>query len=391
MTESHYDVAIIGAGMVGSTLASLLSRVGFSVALVPLLGLAAIGSDPHGREAALKGTVMTVLGIALLGFGSVLLASRTGTTNLQGIAATLGHIEWVGSDPLMVVSLALILSGLGLFLAVVPFHMLFGDVAEGVPYPGTLLLTGGLIATGLAATTRVLLVGLGPVVESGPGYLSWSDVLQTAGLLVLIVGNSMALVQRRLKRLLACLAAGQAGMVLVTLAAAGQLAFDDPDARLRAVAGILVFLAVHAINWAGLFLAVGAIDTEPGGRIVGHLEGLARKHPWLAASVALSLLCVAGMPLTAGFFARLYLLEAMVAAGWIGTAVTVALSLGIVLVLSLGLVTAMFLRPAPEGVAVSGSPALSVVAWLTALIILALGLLPGGVFEVAMRAAASLF
>jgi len=105
--------------------------------------------------------------------------------------------------------------------------------------------------------------------------------------------------------------------------------------------------------------------------------------------VGLSLVCMSGLPLTAGFFVRLYLLETMLAAGWTASAVAVALSLGLVLVMSLGLVGAMVLRPPREGAAVRSSPALGLVAGLASLIILGLGFLPGGLMSLAVDAAAA--
>ena len=83
-------------------------------------------------------------------------------------------------------------------------------------------------------------------------------------------------------------------------------------------------------------------------------------------------------------------MEAMVAAGWIGTAVTVALSLGLVLVMTLGLVVAMFMRPAADEVQIHTSPWLTLIAWLASLAILLLGILPGGFMELALRSAAPL-
>lgn len=379
-----------GVALVAMAVDLVALVAGFVAAVLPLLGLAAIRRNQIGREGALKGMVLCALGTSLLGLGTALMASRTGTTSFEGLRAFFEQGPWVGSDPMLVVAMALVLSGLGLFLAVVPFHMLFTDLADGLPAPAALLLVGGLLATGLAACGRVVLVAFGPVNSTGPGYLSWSEVLHTAGLLAMLIGNSVALVQRKLKRLLTSLAVGQAGLVLLALAAAGQLDETQAADRGRAVAGLLVFLAVHAINWVGLFLALAAVEGESQRPGVASLQGLARRHPWLASAIGLALLCMAGMPLTAGFFARLYLLDSMVVAGWIGTAVAVALSLGLVLVMTLGLVVAMFMRPARDDVQIHSSGWLTLIAWLASLVILLLGILPGGFLELALRSAESL-
>jgi NADH-quinone oxidoreductase subunit N len=393
----------LGAGTTGLLLmaaagASLLAMasdlmgilVSFIGALIPLWAIAAVCRGKNGREAALKGMVVGALAAALMGLGSALILARTGTTRLAGIADYLQSANWIGSDPLMVVGLSLVLAGVGCFVAAVPFHMWFVDVVEGLPTPAALLLSGGLMAAGLAAVTRVLLVGFRPVVLSGFGYLSWTSVLHALGLAALLVGNSLALVQRRLKRMAAFLAAGQAGLVLVTLAAIGDMgAAGRHLAVSRAVGGVLVFLAVHAINWVGLFVAVEVIASGGSDPRISRLSGLAHRHPWMAMAIGLAVLCMAGMPLTAGFFSRFYLLSAMVEAGWTATAAVTALSLGLVLVMSLGLVATMVMQPEqPENVRIS--PVLKLVAVLSSVTILALGILPGGILDVAIHSAASL-
>jgi NADH-quinone oxidoreductase subunit N len=279
---------------------------------------------------------------------------------------------------------------LGCFVAAVPFHMWFVDVVEGLPAPAALLLSGGVMAAGLAAVTRVLLVGFQPVVLSGFGYLSWTSILHALGLAALLICNALALVQRRLKRMVAYLAAGQAGLVLVTLAAIGDMgAAGRQLAVSRAVGGVLVFLAVHAINWVGLFVAVEVIASGGSDPKVNRLSGLAHRHPWMAVAIGLAVLCMAGMPLTAGFFSRFYLLSAMVEAGWTATAVATALSLGLVLVMSLGLVATMVMHPESQET-VRISPALTLVAVLSSVTILVLGILPGGILAAAIQSAASL-
>jgi NADH-quinone oxidoreductase subunit N len=384
-------MAAAGACLLAMAIDLIAILTGLVAAMLPLLGLAAVHPGPHGREAALKGLLATCLGVGLLGLGTALLASQTGTTLLAGLAEALAGLGWIGARPLLVAGLALVLAGLAVFIAAVPCHMVFPDAVEGSSEAGGLLWTGGLLVAALAALGRIALTGFQDSVLSGPGYLAWTEVLHGAGLVTILAANALALVQRRLKRLLACLASGQVGLALVTLAAAGVLGSRNPEELDQALGGWLAFLAVHALTWVCLFVAVGAVAPEDGSDPrLGQLEGLVHRRPWLAAAIGLALLCMSGLPLTAGFFVRLYLLETMVAAGWIGSAVAVALSLGLVLVMGLGLVGAMALRRPRDGVEVRSSPALTAVAWLSSLIILGLGFLPGGLMDLATQAAASL-
>jgi len=364
---------------------------GFVAALLPLWGLAAMQGTDAGREGALKGTVAGALGAGLLGLGTALLLVRTGTTQLLGTHAYFENAGWIGLDPMVIGAMALLLAGIGCFVAAVPFHMWLVDAVQALPIPGALFLSAGVMAAGLAAVTRVLFLGFLPVAESGPGYVGWISVLHGIGLVALLVCNALALVQGRLKRMIAYLAAGQAGMALVAIAAAGAVTVADASALNGAVGAVLVFLAVFAINWIGLFVAVATIDQEEGADpAIVRLRGLAKNHPGLALAIALSLLCMAGMPFTAGFFSRMVLLETMVEAGWLVTAILSALSFGLVLVMGLGLVAAMVMRPQGEQEKTPVSPSLALVAVLCSLAILLEGILPGGLLDLAIRSARAL-
>jgi NADH-quinone oxidoreductase subunit N len=377
-----------GAAMLAMAWDLIGVAAGFIGALVPLWGLSALHANEYRREGALKGMLMGLLATAFVGMGAAFVLARVGTTHFIGIRAFLQTHASIGSDPLMVAALSLLLAGSGCLIAALPLHMWFVDVVESLPVHGALVLSGGMMVAGLAAVGRMLLVGFLPVSESGPGYLSWTSILHGVGIAALVACNALALVQPRLKRMIAYLAAGQGGLVLVTLAAVGKISIINPGLAGKATGSILVFLAVFAVNWIGLFVAVAAVEgtdgEDPG---IGRLQGLAGEHPWLAVAVGLALLCMAGMPPTAGFFSRLYLLEAMVDAGWLATAIVAALSLGLVLVMSLGLVAAMVLRPARPGAVVRLSWGVGLVAMLSSTAILLLGILPGGILDLAVRSA----
>jgi NADH-quinone oxidoreductase subunit N len=356
---------------------------GFALTLVPVWGLASISGTDEGREAALKGMLAGILSLVLLALGTALLLAATGQTTVGGIAAFLnGRPPGAPLPQLLVPGLALAMAGLGLFAAAVPLHMWFADLADGLPPSASLWLTGGVLAAGLASTTRILIAMLSPLSDHVPP--DWVELLRGIGLLALLVANAVALVQSRLQRLAGYLAAGQTGFVLLGIACAGELRGESE----AVVGGILAFLWVHALTFAALYAGLSGLAARS--PRVGHLEGLARHHPWKAAVIGLALLCLAGMPLTAGFFSRLALLETMVRAGWTGTAVLAALSLGLVLVMSLGLVATMVMRPAPQSETRPWHPGPALAAFIAAAAILTMGFLPGGLLRIALRAAEGL-
>jgi len=158
-----------GACLVALAVDLVAILTGLVASMLPLVAVSAASSGQHGREAALKGLVATALGAGLLAFGAALIASQTGTTLLDALPAELERLGWIGDRPLLVAGLALCLAGLCVFMAAVPFHLVFPDAVEGTPTPAAVLLTGGVLVAGLAATGRVVLSGFGGAVLSGPG------------------------------------------------------------------------------------------------------------------------------------------------------------------------------------------------------------------------------
>jgi NADH-quinone oxidoreductase subunit N len=380
-------LATAGAVLLACASDLVVILIGFVGTLLPLLGLAALAPLEQGREGALKGFVAGVLGVGLFGLGAAFIFVYSGATTLEGINEYLAVQTDIDSNPLLAAGIALVLSGAGVFVAMVPFHLWYADMVEGLPLPAAMLLSGGVLACELAAISRIILFGFLPAIFTSPGHLGWTSLLHGVGLAALLVGNALALAQQQLKRLFAFMAIGQAGLFLVTLAALGER-----GAHLeRALGGVLVFLAVHSINWVALFVAVAAIGDEPGNKpVVARLQGLAWRHPWFATAIALALLCMAGMPLTAGFFSRLYLLDTMVDAGWTTSAVAAALSLGLVLVMGLRLVAAMVIQAPRTDTPTNLSASLGLAAALTSFAILTFGLLPGGLLNLAIQSATML-
>jgi NADH-quinone oxidoreductase subunit N len=380
-------LATAGAALLASAVDLVVITIGFVATLVPLLGLAATSPLDQGREGALKGFVASALGTGLLGLGTAVIFLLCGTTTLEGIGDYLTAQNDIAITPLLTMGIALVLSGAGVFLAIVPFHMWYADMIEGLPGPAGMLLSGGVLACGLAAISRMILFGFLPALFPTSGHIGWLAVLHGVGLAALLVGNALALTQQNLKRLLAFIATGQVGLVLVTLAAIGERGAHVE----RALGGLLVFLAIHSVNWVALFVAVAAIGDEPGNKpVVTRLQGLAWRRPWLATAIGLALLCMAGMPSTAGFFSRLYLLDTLVEAGFTTSAVLAALSLGLVLVMGLRLVAAMVIEAPQPDSSPRISTTLSLAAALTSLMILVFGLLPGGLLNLAIQSATTL-
>ena len=373
-------LAAAGACLVAQAGDLLSVAVALFACQLPLWAMAA-ASGERGREGALKALVLGMVALALAGAGAAIWLAKAGSIRLVDLQA---FLQTGGYDPLGASGLALWLCGMATLLAAVPVHMWAVDFVEALPRGGAIFLIAGVMPAGVGALARVLLVGFGTVATPASGAPGWGEVLQVGGLVGLLLAGAVALGQQKLRRMFANLVAGQVGLVMVVLAAAGFLVASAPQLAERATGAVVFFLVIHVVTWMGLFLALQLVESGSDVCDISHLHGLAGQRPLLALVVGLALVCVAGMPPTAGFWARWLLLQALVDADLVTTAVVVALSLGLQLVMSLGLVTAMF---RPGGAALPRKPAtagLLVVAWSVSLAMILVGLLPGRLVDLCL-------
>lgn len=379
-SEGLVLLAMAGACLTAQSGDMLSVPVALFASQLPLWAMAA-AAGKRGREGALKALVLGIAALALAGSGAAIWLAKAGGIRLVDLRAF-----WLGGgyDTLGAAGLALWLCGMATLLAVVPVHMWAVDFVEALPRSGALFLLAGIVTVGLGALVRVLLVAFGGLAAPATGVAGWAPVLQLGGLAGLLLTGAVVLGQQKLRRMFANLVAGQVGLVLVVLATAGYLVVSTPQLAERAAAAVIFFLAINVVTWMGLFLALQLVEPGVESCEIVHLHGLAGRRPLLALVIGLALLCVAGMPPTAGFWTRWLVLQVLVEAGQVTVAVVLALSLGLQLVVSLGLVTAMF---RPGGKAVARHPAsagLQVVAWSVSLVMILVGLLPGRIVELCL-------
>jgi NADH-quinone oxidoreductase subunit N len=246
----------------------------------------------RGVEAGIKYLVLGGASSALLLFGMALAYARTGTLHMPTVAARLSA---AGADMLTLAAVALILVGIGFKLALVPFHLWAADVYEGAPAP-----TAAYAATVSKGAVFVLLVRLASAMnlQADPQLQA---TLGAAAVVTMLTGNLLALRQMNLKRLLAYSSIAHMGYLLVAFLAAGPLALE----------AVAFYLAAYFITTLGAFAVLIALSD--GYREADHLDdykGLWRRRPVLAAVFSIMLLSLAGMPLTAGFIGKFYLLAA---------------------------------------------------------------------------------
>jgi NADH-quinone oxidoreductase subunit N len=243
-------------------------------------------------EAALKYFIISVLSSAVLLYGIAMLYGLTGQTSLAGVATLLrGNFS-----PAVMLAVAMVITGFGFKISAVPFQMWTPDVYEGAPTTITAYLSVASKAAGFAVLLRVFDLTFGDI----PGV--WTGVFWALALLTMTVGNLLALAQSNIKRMLAYSSIAQAGYALVGVVAATQ----------QGTAAVVFFLLAYTFTQLGAFLAVVSdLRFAPEDTIEGY-SGLHFRSPLLAATLAVSLLSLAGLPPFAGFFAKLYIFWAAI-------------------------------------------------------------------------------
>lgn len=326
------------------------------------------------NEAGVKYVLLGAFSTALLLYGISLVYTTVGTTHFAGINSALaarGSLE-----PSLLAGLVLIIAGLGFKVAAVPFHMWAPDVYEGAPTPVT-----AYIATGSKAGAFVLALRLfGEAFAPAAGQ--WWLVLALLAALTMTVGNLVALAQRNIKRLLAYSSIGQAGYLLMGVAALwtiGDGGVTGPN--VLAANGVVFHLAGYIVANLAAFFCVILVFSATGKEDIPDFAGLGRSSPLVAVVMSIALFSLAGLPFFAGFTTKFYLFTAAAQGGLLWLAGLAIVNSLISLYYYLVVIRTMYIQPAPEGTALRLS-ALSVgVLMVLVAGVVVLGLYPNPLVE----------
>jgi NADH-quinone oxidoreductase subunit N len=315
--------------------------VGLELLSIPLYVLCATEMRrEHSLESGLKYLIVGSVGSATLLYGLAMIYGATGSTDFSTIGSALSGS--LATDPLTLTGIALCVAGLCFKASVAPFHQWTPDVYEGAPTPVTAFM---------AVTTKVAALGVFlrffDVALIG-AQNSWGPALAVLATVTIIVGNVGALGQSSLKRMLAYSSVGQAGYMLAGVVVATKLG----------VSATVFYLAVYLMMNMASFAVIVARERETGlGDSIESIAGLGRERPWLAWPMTISMLALAGIPATAGFIGKFYLIDAAVAGGYTWLGVAIVLGSMISLGYYLPVIAAMWMHEAPAGASRAGRPA----------------------------------
>ena len=325
-------------------------------------------------EAAMKYFVLGAMASGFLLYGLSMLYGATGSLDIGQVfkAVNSGQIR----HQVLVFGLVFVVAGLAFKLGVVPFHMWIPDVYQGAPTAVTLMIGGAPKLAAFAITIRLLVDGLLPLA------IDWQQMLAVLAIGSLLVGNLAAIAQTNLKRMLAYSTISQMGFVLLGLlsgvingnvdAAAVESAYSS--ATFYVVSYVLTTLAAFGVI---LLLAREGFESEE----IADLAGLNQRSPLYAGVMAVCLFSMAGIPPLVGFYAKLSVLQALVASGqglYIALAVFAVLMSLIGAFYYLRVVKVMYFDAPLTATSVSAPLDVRVVLTVNGALVLVLGLLPGG-------------
>jgi len=312
--------------------------VGYELLSIPLYVLCATEMRrATSLESGLKYLIVGSVGSATLLYGLAFVYGATGATDFGAIA---DGVDAVRTDVLLLTGLALVIAGLAFKASVAPFHQWTPDVYEGAPTAITAFMAVATKAAAFGVLVRFFDVAV--IGASG----SWAPALAALAVVTILVGNVGAIGQSSLKRLLAYSSVAQAGYMLAGVVVTTQL-----GAR-----AVVFYLAVYLFMNVAAFAVIVARERETGlGDDISSLYGLGADRPLLAWPMTIAMLSLAGFPATAGFFGKVYLIDAAVANAYAWLGVAIVIGSAISLAYYLRVVAAVWMRAPDERVVAVGA------------------------------------
>ncbi len=376
--------AMTGAMLISASTDLLLLFIGLELMVLPGYLLAGYHkADGYSTEGAIKYFLLGSFSSAIFLFGLAFAWGLTGTTSVDGVADALrGLAAGAGLSPGLALGLAFMTTGVAFKIAAVPFHYWTPDAYQGSPTPVTGYLSVGPKIGAFALILRLFVEALGPL------KADWLGVIIVLAAVTMTLGNLVALTQTNVKRMLAYSSIAHTGYMLVGLAAYA-------GGRMEGLEGLLFYGAAYTFMNLGAFAVVAALQKRAG--VTSGLDtfaGLGRREPILGILMTLFLLSLTGIPPTAGFVGKAYVILAAVQGAQDGVT-----ALGVLAVLAvlnaaaaafyyLRVVVYMFMRePRTEGEPLSHGRLLWGGLVAATVLTIVLGLIPGPLFDVVGEAA----
>jgi len=357
-------LALLGMMVMISAGGFLSLYLGLELLALSLYALVAFDRrSQKGAEAAMKYFVLGAIASGMLLYGISMIYGATGRLDFAGTAKAVASGE--ADQMVLLFGLVFVVIGVAFKFGAVPFHMWAPDVYDGAPAPVVAFLGSVPKIAALAMAFRILSEGLAGL---GLGWQGWEGMLTLLAVLSLAIGNLVAIAQTNIKRMLAYSTIAHVGFILLgLLAGKGQ-----------GHASAVFYTITYALTAVGAFgllaiLSRKGVEAEN----LHDLKGLNQRNPWLAGMMMLFMFSMAGVPPFVGFFAKLFVLDALLQAGMVWLAVVAVLFSVIGAFYYLKVVKVIYFDKPITQAAIEGGTDARIAVSVNGLAMLGLGLFPG--------------
>ncbi|NDC08189.1 MAG: NADH-quinone oxidoreductase subunit NuoN [Oxalobacteraceae bacterium] len=348
----------------------LVIYLGLELMSLSLYALVALRRDHAiSTEASMKYFVLGALASGFMLYGMSMIYGATGSLVLSQIAQVVASGS--ANKTVLALGLVFLVSGLAFKLSAAPFHMWAPDVYHGAPTSVTLLIGGAPKLAAFAVIIRILVEGLGGLAAE------WQQMMIVMAVVSLIVGNITAIAQTNIKRMLAYSTISQMGFLLLGLLSG---VFDGSDAAsaANAYSSAMFYVITYVLTTVGsfaviLFLSRNGFEAEN----LDDFKGLNQRSPWFAAIMMVLLLSLAGVPPMVGFYAKLAVLQATLAAGHLWLVIFAVLASLVSAYYYLRIVKLMYFDEPTDTEAIEATGGLRLALSLNGVAVVLLGVLPG--------------
>jgi len=373
--------ALLGMMIMISANSFITVYLGLELLSLCLYSLVALNRDSAiSIEAAMKYFVLGALASGLLLYGLSMIYGATGTLTIPEVAAKAKLLSGGASDrAFLVFGVVFVVAGIAFKLGVVPFHMWIPDVYHGAPTAVTLIIGSAPKLAAFAMAIRLLVNGLLDVAAD------WQQMLAVLAVLSMALGNIAAIAQSNLKRMLAYSTIAHMGFMLLGLLSGvvGGNLLNAPDAYAASMFYVVVYVLM-SLGAFGMLLYLSRAGFEC--ERLEDMKGLNRRNPWYAFIVLVLMFSLAGIPPTAGFYAKLAVLSAAVNAGQIGLAVTAVLLSLIGAFYYLRIVKLMYFDEPVDAAPLEGPREMRTLLSANGLALLVFGILPQPLMQICFAA-----
>jgi NADH-quinone oxidoreductase subunit N len=365
--------AILGMMIMTSANSFLTIYLGLELLALCLYALVAFNrNSPQGAEAAMKYFVLGALASGMLLYGISMIYGAAGTLRFDELAQVVDKGDL--NQLVMVFGIVFLVIGLAFKLGAVPFHMWVPDIYHGAPTAVTLFIGSAPKIAAFALAMRLLVDGLA---DLHGGWEGWQGMLIILSVLSMAVGNLIAIAQTNIKRMLAYSTISHVGFIMLGILAGTKEGYS----------AAMFYTLVYALMSAGGFGVIIALSRKGfEAENLDDFKGLNQRNPWFAGMMLLIMFSMAGVPPTVGFFAKLFVLDAVVSVDltWlalVGVFFSIIGAFYYIRVVKL----IYFDQPTDETPLTIGVDT-QVVLSLNGLAMLVLGLFPAGLFSLCQRA-----